>query len=99
MTEKQIEVIEDTHKHIENIKKLTKDYRKNNMKTYNNINEVQPTKSCKCKVITNRGETLEVYYDDYYPIFFKNNGDDIGWKDNGHNPELVIKWIEIDENS
>lgn len=64
--------------------------------TYINILEKEPFKEyCKCKVITNLGRTVEVDYYNEYGIFWDEDGNELGWINNGENPELVLKWKEI----
>jgi len=64
---------------------------------YLDISKIEPTKDyCRCEVLTNLGRTIEVDYWDEYGIFLDDSGNEIGWKDNGENPELVVKWREIE---
>ena len=60
------------------------------------ITKIEPQEDCRCRVLTNRGRTLELdYYEEHG--FWDDDGENYGWKDNGYNPELVIEWIKIEE--
>lgn len=58
------------------------------------INEIEPTEDCRCKIVTDLGRTIEVDYYEEFGIFMDDDRE-YGWKNNGENPELVIKWIKI----
>lgn len=61
------------------------------------ITEKEPTKEyCRCEVVTDRDRTLQVDYYEEFGIFTDDDGNELGWKDNGSNPELVIKWREVE---
>ena len=56
------------------------------------INKTEPTKDYyRCEIITDCGRTIEVEYYEYWGIFMDDENE-YGWKDNGENPELVVKW-------
>lgn len=63
---------------------------------WNDINKIEPNKEyCRCEVITDRGRTVQVDYYDEFGIFTDDDDNELGWKDNGEKPELVIKWREV----
>lgn len=58
------------------------------------ITLTQPNDSQICKIKTSSGRELEgVYYDEWGTFFLNNEDIELGWKDNGEQPELVTYWF------
>ncbi len=61
-----------------------------------NIMALSPADAADCKVKTSLGRELDAVYYDCWGTFQIDTDDypsgDMGWKDNGENPELVTHW-------
>jgi hypothetical protein len=69
--------------------------------SYHNIQEIQPDKEyVVCSVKTNWNRTIQAIYHGDLGIFYTDDDEDkeIGWKDNGEQPELITHWKEIKPN-
>jgi len=62
------------------------------------INENKPSKEyCRCKIITIKGNLIEVDFYAEIGVFIDDDDNEYGWIDNEEDPELVTYWKELEE--